>query len=211
MPSYTFTKLIEKINALQGYLASEISYEHSFHYTNGVLVIYTVIELDTDQLSQLQTVITNYTDPFEHLLLNYIETDSSASDNCNSIDYTVVKQFIHPYNTNNGFFDNYKMIINYKCDSTVHFADVTNASVSLSVFCETRNTHLTEMVIDISDIISDWKTKSGPQYISKTISINGLRQYNIDHDTIRSFKLKVTDSNINVRLHTLQSMFYNIE
>lgn len=212
MPSYSFNKLVTKITSLQDFLLSHISYEViAFDYSENILVIHTFIELDTEQLEHLNTLVNDFVEPDEYLLLNYVQTDFSSSDSCNSLDYSPVKHFIHPCDINNGIFNTYKMIIEYSCISTTPFDSVTNASMSLSVFCETRQVQLTETITDISTIINEWKTKTGPQNTFKTISINGFRQFNIDYDTIRTFKLKVSDSNITVRMHTLQSLFYNPE
>jgi hypothetical protein len=212
MASYTYNVIINKPGAFTEYLTKNFT---SFDYVNSnhnSADIFSKIVLSEPEITTLTTLVKAYVDPTEYLTLTSQFTDSSETKPCNSTDITTVKTFIHSASyQGDGVFNTFKMIFKYTADSLDSFSTDSSCIVTLQLFCETRQYLMKTITFDISSVIDEWKTMTGPYTKYKTVLLSDLRQNVTNYDVICSFKAKISSPSIFFSFHSLQSLYYNIE
>jgi hypothetical protein len=188
-------------------------------YNDPEIKIQTDTELTQEQITNIQSIIDNYTDPAVYLQLNSTTTDVNTSRTTNSTTPETVKTFIFTCTNQfgTGVFNAIKTVVEYSCTSTTPFAsfESTNASAIIEFYDRSRDIVLESHTINISDIIADWKEyaengDSSAKSVFRSFMVEGMRNHSASFDTIWQIKAGVSDSNIRMTLHGLQFLYYDL-
>lgn len=214
MTSYHFNVVINKPGAFDDYLVAKFPFTDYINSTNTTADVFTTKTLSTAELATLTGLVSAYIDPTEYLTLASQFTDSSNTLPKNNTQLETIKTFIHPASfSNDGVFNTFKMVVKYTADNLVSFATDSTCTFTFQLFCETRQYLMKTIVYDVTPIINEWKNSgtTGPFVKYQSLMISDLRAAVTNYDTICSFKGYISNSSISYSLHTLQSLFYNIQ
>jgi hypothetical protein len=196
-------------------MTQNLSLYVSFDYSEPNLTISCSTTLTTDQLNTLNTLITNYTDPSVFISFDHATVDNTLSDFSNSLTPLMVKSSIFTStNTSNQSIpvDSIKCLLEIKTDALSNISG-TSGSITLEIYDFTRKVDIVSQTLDISDVISSWKTNGPTANIPdpdfKTIQISDLRNQTTNYDCIWNYNLSVSDINISARIHSLQQIYYS--
>jgi hypothetical protein len=214
MSIYNFTHTVTKPGAFDEYIQKNFPLQAYITSTGTNISIATTRALTTDELQTLTNLVNAYTDPSEYLALQSQFTDTSSTGIHNNTSLETIKTFIQPASfINDGVFDTFKMVVKYTADSLNNFSSDSTCSLTLELFCETRQYLMKTIVFDITDIINEWKLSGlpGPFVKYKSLMISDLRFVVTNYDTIWSFKTFISNSAVTYSFNSHQSLFYNIQ
>ena len=211
MASYIFNITVNKPGAFNEYITTKLPLLDYINTSKGKVEIFCTRSLLQSELDTLTISVNSYTDPAEYLTLASQFTDSSDTLPVNSTTTVTVKTFIHQASyLGDGIFNTFKSVVKY----TANVLPVSSSCIlTLQLYCETRNFIMKTVTVDISSIIDEWKNSHslGPFVKYQTIMISDLKSTVTNYDTICSIKGNISSPNIYFSLHSLQSLFYNIE
>jgi len=217
MATYNFTKAgIQKPFAFDPYLKANFPLYEDFTYTDPDLSIDTTQVLTQPELDQLTTLVNDYVDPAEFLVLNTTDADSSRSLSTTSSSLATVQTFIFsPSDANGAVFDAMKTVIEYTTSDITAFSGSTGASASFQIYDYTRSVPISTTNIDVSDIVTTWNTNAGlggtgPATVYRSVLVQGLRHQIANYDCIWQFKISISDPNITVTTHSIQRLYYDV-
>lgn len=217
--SYTIQN-VQKPLALNQYVENMFSGNYiGLNYSGGTVYDFNFKkQLTQEQRTQLDTLVANYTDPESWLVLNHKESMPMTTNNCNSIDFTNLHTFIMTCGTEYASpCSDFKTIINCNTPAIEAFADYdenSNDTITLQIYCSTRDIVVIEEVIDVTNILKEWKTLANngqtgyaQKYMSK--QIYGIAdKIPSDFDCVWSFIGKVSNPLFQFSLNGLQKLFY---
>lgn len=214
MTEYIIYKELARLDSLDDYFRQTVpDLYDSFAYGSGILRFNAPFALSAEQEAIVRNAVENFIPPEYYLSLSSTFTDSSSVKPHNDTQLTTIKTFIHPGSfLNDGIFDSFKTIVKYTHCNPLDLLLNTNCSLTLQIYCETRNYLLKEVVLDVSDILQEWKTDlNASEFVKyRTLQIKDLRSQVTNYDTICSLKAKISNPNVYFSLHSLQSLFYNL-
>jgi hypothetical protein len=226
--SYTYPfpdKICNKPSALHEYINANIDWSvHFFGLSTGPLLIYADIQLTEIQLSNLTTIVNNYTDPAVYLAFDHVDTLTLNSkfndDNDNVIidNKNVIQTFI--YSTQNistpTVLDGLKTVIEYNCPNVQNYVNTTSGNISIEIYDITRNTSISSKTVDLNEIAQSWNTlaqtgSTQGSTIYRTILFTGLINKSPNYDVVLQLRGSTSDSNSKFRCNSLQYLYYNVE
>lgn len=218
MASYNFTKTeIQKPPAFDAYLRENFPLYEDFSYTDPNLTIDTTQTLTETELTILTTLVNDYVDPTEFLVLNTTIVNSSWSKAATLPTLTSVHTFIFTPKSPDGtaVFDGMKTIFEYTTSDITAFSGVTGAVATFQIYDYTRSTPISTNNLDISDIVTDWNTQAtggatGSNTVYRSFIAQGLRHQIANYDCIWQFRISVSVPNISVRTHSIQKLYYDV-
>lgn len=174
--------------------------------------------LTTEERSALDSMIANYTDPESWLVLNNKESMTMATVNTNSTDFVDMHTFIM---TNGSEYatpcTDLKTIINCNTANVEAFANYdenANDTITLQIKCSTRDVVVEEAVIDVSDILLEWKNKANNGQTGYVQNFKSHQIYGIaektpsNYDCVWCFRGKVSNPLMHFSLNGFQKLFY---
>jgi hypothetical protein len=214
MSNYLYTITVLKQGAFNDYITANLPQLNYINSTPTTVDIFTTVVLTTAQVVSLTTLVNAYVDPAQYLTLSYQLTDSSNTVDTNTTSLSTVKTFIQPASITggDGTFNTFKMIIKYSSTILTPFLTNTACTFTIQLFCETRQLILQTVNIDVSPVVTAWKTAGiAPAVTYQTLMIDNLRSLTVDYDSICSIRGMISNPNVYFSLHSLQSLFYNIQ
>ena len=191
-------------------------------FNDELFIIITNSVLTNDEITNLQTLLQNYTAPPYILTFNSTDTLTMHSHYNDDTDVisdssgnSILQVMIYNNSNNpNTVIDGLKTIVEYYCPNVQNYLNVTSGSLYIQIFDITRQIAITEKTIDISNITSSWNTlaQSGStqsNYVLQSVLFDGLNNKTCGYDCIWSTMVKPSDSNFKVRFHSLQHLLYN--
>lgn len=219
MSTLTFQKAgIQKFFALSDAVTQVIP-NTGMWYNDPEIKIQTDTELTQEQITNIQSIIDNYTDPAVYLQLNSTTTDVNTSKTTNSTTLDTIKTFIFACTNQfgTGTFNAIKTVVEYSCVSATPFAsfESTNATATIEIYDRSRDIVLESHTIDISSVIAQWKQNaengdSSAQSAFRSFMVEGMRNHITSFDTIWQIRACVSDPNIRMTLHGLQFLYYDL-
>lgn len=219
MHQYNFIKPgINKVYAFVPYLQTNFPLYNNLSYTDPDLYIHTTSDLTPEQLLQLQAVIENYVDPEVFLVLSSSMTDPYRSIATSSSTPVSILTFIMSCNDpNHGMLNSFKTVMEYSTtDVSLLESGPTNCTMTFELYNQSSNVLLNSVTVDVSDIIQSWQTmaqnqETGPRSVFRSFMIEGIRHY-LDQtsDCIWQFKVGISNTNVSVVSHSVQSLYYNV-
>jgi hypothetical protein len=220
MSQYTFDKPgIQKIFAFVPYIQTNFPLYQDLNYTDPTLVIDTTAVLTDTELATLTTLVADYVDPAVFLTLSSNVTDPFISTPIiDSTSLTSISTFIKSSrDPNNGVLNAFKTVFEYSTpDVSVFATGDTTTSLTFQLYDLTNSVELQIVTVDISDIVQTWQTmaqasQTGPQSVFRTFMIEGVRNYISGDDCIWQFKVALSNANVYVQSHSVQSLYYIVQ
>jgi hypothetical protein len=214
---------VHKFNALDNLVRGNMPYFLGIMATEGDPSIEFVFskELTTEELATFHGLVDNYVDPEFWYSLYKKESMPLTTQHINTTNQTEMTTFIMTPGESDGNsrLESFKTVIEYRTQDVTAFANYdenTPLTVTLRLYCKTRNLVLHEETIDITDIALSWKAiannnGTGSKYELRSWQIYGL--YNktpADYDCIWQFIGSVSDPLLYISLNGLQKIYYTI-
>jgi len=220
MPSYTFTKTVNKPEAFNFYLDEHFPVALEISIEGTTVTCVSVDALSTENQTLLTTLVTDYVDPEVFLQFSHTESLSGVSEKSNLQTPRDVQAYIFPSTTNitdGTVLDSLKSIVKLQCynvETLLNTPALTTGSVTVEVHDDTRNMAIASETVNFDDVISGWNTDAtngltGEVVANKTVMFTGLINKSTTFDCIWSFRISTTDARLYGRLNGLQQLFYN--
>jgi hypothetical protein len=220
MPSYQFTKTVNKAEAFNIYLQENFPVNLVVNIEGTNVTCVSVDALTSEQETLLTTLITDYVDPEVFLQFSHTESLSGVSEKSNQQTPRDVQAYIFPSTTNitdGTVLDALKTIVKVQCynvETLLNTPALTTGSVTINVHDDTRNMDIGSETVNFDDVVSGWHTAAtngltGEVVANKTVMFTGLINSSTNYDCIWSFRISTTDSRFYGRLNGLQQLFYN--
>lgn len=234
MAEYTFTKEVQNVDALKWYLVKNfdlIDENRDISFTNdenGIILtvtIYTTKVVPDERISVLNTLVANYTHPVYYLPgVNHVETYPIFTNTYSGVSTFPIYSWIIPYRrfvyppsgkeSSKSVINEIKLLFQVHTDDITQFVNKDSDNFSVELFCVTTNVSIATEVVDITDIITIWKTKAsngetGADSQFKTMQFTNMWDKNPDFDCIRKLNITNTDTNVALSLSTIQYICYN--
>jgi hypothetical protein len=223
MFTYNFSnKIIQKVGALQNVLEQSAFRDIFDGISYAPLVVSMKSELTQLQLSNLTTLITNYTDPAFYLTLDHTTSLSLHSHFTTDTDNVIIdgndilQTLIYTANIDSNIvLDSCKTIVELYCPNVRNYLNKTTGSINVEIYDITRNWSIASQTIQLNNIAVQWNAlaQSGSTIgntVYQSTQFTGLMNKNPDYDTIFQLRGTTSDSDFTFRLNGLQYIYYNI-
>ena len=224
--SYPFEKQVTKADAFDSYLKKNVSWPSDYQglsTSQNQAVIFVMRELTTEEQTDLQTLVNNYTDPAVWLTFDHVETMAMHSHYTDDTDnhiidgQDVLQTFIFcNMNTPDTVLDSLKTIVEYKCNDLSTFAASTDGNITLSLYDVTRDVQILSSTIELNEIATRWNTLA-EQNVTKDVVFRSAQFYGLmntvpNYDCVWQLRGSVEPpGSFTYRVNGLQYIFYNVE
>jgi hypothetical protein len=118
---------------------------------------------------------------------------------------------------NHAMLNAFKTVMEYSTKDVALFQSAsTDCTLSFELYNHSTDVLLTSATVDVSDIVQSWKTmaqngETGPASVYRSFMIEGLRHY-LDQtsDCIWQFKIGISNADVCVVSHSVQSLYYQV-
>lgn len=217
MVTYNYVKQVTKIVAFNDYIFRLFPIPAVINAVGDNISISFSEQLSTENLTLLNTLVTDYTDPAEFLVLDHTETLSGVSGKTNLTTPFDVQSLIFPgKNSGNGsVIDSIKFILKLST-LDVGVASGITGQVNIEIYDQTRDITLVSLNVNVDEIFTDWTTRAGNGETGmrcnyKSVQISDLHGSIPDHDCIWIYRVTVPNTLVYARLDSLQRLYYIIE
>lgn len=224
---YSFDKQVTKADAFDSYLRQNVAWPSDYQVlstTQNQITIFTMRELTSEEQTDLQTLVNNYTDPAVWLTFDHVETmvmhSHYTDDPVNIIidNKDVLQTFIFcNRNTPQTVLDGMKTIVEYRCDDLSTFANSTDGNIVLSLHDMTRDVEILSSTIELAEISTKWNNLAMEGNVISDVVFRSAQFYGLmnvvpNYDCIWQLRGSVEPpGSFKYRVNGLQYIFYNVE
>jgi hypothetical protein len=223
--TFTYPFVLPQIKMVAGFdewCISNLPKEYGYQGNTGdpsttTFTLYLSKELTTQELTDLTTLLQNHNDPAYWTTLAKVESTSLHVDLTNSTITIPLSTFIFcPNDMDNAKLDSLKILVQYhtpQLESFLNFDTESVNTITLELYCLTRNLLLLTKTVGINDILIDWKTRANNSETGafdkwKTLQLYNLHSVITSFDCIWQFRLSVSNPLVYVALTSLERIFY---
>jgi hypothetical protein len=224
---YPFTKTVTKADAFDAYLKQYISWLSDYQgasTTDVQVIIFVDRQLTTQEQTDLQTLIDNYTDPAVWLTFDHVETMALHSHFTDDVDNLIIdgQDVLQTYifcnrNTPQTVLDSMKTIVEYKCADVSAFANNTTGNITLSLYDISRDVEILSGNIELAEIGTRWNTLAQQGNVTsdtvfRSVQFYGLMNTVPNYDCVWQIRGSTEPpGTFTYRINGLQYIFYNVE
>jgi hypothetical protein len=224
MYTYNFPeKIVTKVGALQQVLEQSSLKNVLDGIDYAPLVVSMTSELTELQLSDLTTLINNYTDPEFYLTLDHTTSlalhshFTTDTDNVIIDDKDILQTIIYTASgeTSNVVLDGCKSIVEFYCPNPQSFLNTTSGSINIEIYDITRNISIANKTIELNDIAVQWNALANAgsttgNTVFQSTQFTGLKNKNPDYDCVFQLRGNTSNQDFTFRLNGLQYLYYSV-
>jgi hypothetical protein len=179
----------------------------------------TFIRALTDQeLADITAQMQAHSDPPYWLSLAKVESMNLSCGLTNTSATIPVNTFIFcPNDLTDSKLDSLKILVHYQTlaiENFINFDESTTNTLTIELFCMTRNIILKVAIIDINSVLSEWKTKANNSETGevnrwKTSQLYNMHTLVANYDCVWQFRVGVSNPLVYVALDSLERIFYD--
>lgn len=211
---------VTKLPALLDYATSQSALCTGFTSIGNAYTFYFTRTLTTNESNDFTTVMNAYTDPAYFYTWTYSENCLMYNNQgtINSSSVTTLYSLVMSSPTSTGaVLNSIKLGIKYRTESLLLwnlFNILSTNTLTLSIFNVITNSQIYSSVINMNDVLSEWKAAAnsgniGARDTYRITSVSGFHSVIPTGDSLLQLRLAVTNSSVYVTLQGLQLQYYN--